>query len=79
MFHLAIGFSERVVAPQELRDAQAAFLQGTVNAEQRSLIDACMSWVISYASNAQVGSRSLTSQTCSTNLAAIAGVMRSVL
>lgn len=43
-------FTEIEVTPEELREAQAAFLAGSMSDRQRSLVDACMSWIICNAS-----------------------------
>ena len=52
-WRMPVGFSERLVSSEELRDAQRAFLQGTVDDDQRALIDACLSWVIAHAAAGQ--------------------------
>ena len=43
--HLNVGLSERSVKEHEIREAQAAFLSGSVTNPQRDLIDACISFV----------------------------------
>ncbi len=43
MLRIPVGFSERDVPHAELRDAQKAFLQGSLDDEQRALVDACLS------------------------------------
>lgn len=42
--HLPVGVSGIEVEEHDVRDAQTAFLSGTMDAAQRSLVDACLSW-----------------------------------
>ncbi len=51
MFRMSVGFSEKDVSRRELREAQKAFLQGSLNDEQRALVDACLSRVILQAND----------------------------
>lgn len=44
--YLPIGFTQRAVTVNELRDVQKAFLLKRLTAEQRAVVDACLSWII---------------------------------